>query len=144
MVLASSFMRSTNATYSSRTPGLKRERKTVISMMSLPRQQYDRSIAHRVYSTIALASAWRLLFAFRQCVQRSDPRARRANPLLAARRQLISLAQDADPHRVGWLYAFADGRRIDRRAALTAKRLHARKAAVGSVLHVDFGLPFHL
>src|SRR5580700_11498778 len=93
---------------------------------------------------MAAASARGLLFALGQRVERRNPWACRADPLLPPRRQLIALAQNADPHGVRRLHALADSRRVEWRAAFAAERLHAWNAAVGGVLHIDGRLPFHL
>src|SRR5271156_5402010 len=97
MVRASSLMRSTAAPYSSRTPSLRRERKTVISM----------------WVSSGLSSS-RLLLEARHAAELGDPVARRAPPDLLARCELGALAQNTDAQRIGRLHAFAGCRRVDR------------------------------
>src|ERR1051325_1864536 len=57
-----------------------------------------------------------LLLVLLDAVHAGDPVARRAVPVLLLRHQLVALRQDADPHHVGRLLAFARRGRIDRRA----------------------------
>src|SRR5262249_61183100 len=66
-----------------------------------------------------------------------DPWPRRSPPKLAPRRELVALAQNAGPQRVGGPHAFTWRGRIDRRAAGAAERLHARAAALGRGLYID-------
>src|SRR5271156_5490834 len=101
MVRASSLMRSTAAPYSSRTPSLRRGRKTVISMWV--------SLA----VSLGLSSS-RLLLEARHAAELGDPVARRAPPDLLARCELVALAQNTDAQRIGRLHAFAGCRRVDR------------------------------
>src|SRR6476619_1421941 len=86
----------------------------------------------------------RLLLMLRERSHRGRPGPRRLHPLLALGRQLIALLQDADAHRVGWLGAFSDGGRVDRRATLGTERLKPRLTAVGVCLHVAGRLTSHL
>src|SRR3981189_3330075 len=72
-----------------------------------------------------------------------DPGLRRAEPILPLGHELIALAQDSDPHRVGRLLPLARRGRIDRRPAARAEGLHARIAAVGRRLDVASRLPRH-
>src|SRR6185295_4065696 len=123
MPRAISCMRSTSATYSSCRPGMRRERNTVTIM--------GRSLSLG------------LLLVLRQRAEPGNPRPRRAVPILPLGRQLIALAQNADPHHVGGLSALARRGRIDRRAAFAAERLQPRVAAVGRGLEVAGGLAGH-
>src|SRR5215471_17267110 len=73
----------------------------------------------------------------------AEPRQRRAEPVLLLRQELAALPQDADAHHVGRLHPLARRRRIDRRAAARAERLHARIAAVRGRLDVVHRLAGH-
>src|SRR5271167_3533079 len=132
MVRAISVMRSTRATYSSRTPGRKRERNTVTIMAGtlLP------------FSSAQVSRA-DLLIVFGNAAEFSNPRPRRAKPDLPPRHQLIALFQNPDAHHVRDLRTIAGPGRIDRRSAPWAKRLGARIAACRGGLQVDRGLPVH-
>src|SRR5271169_3594058 len=132
MVRAISVIRSTRATYSSRTPGLRRERNTVtiIAGMLLP------------FSSAQVSRA-DLLIVLVNAAEFSNPRPRRAEPDLPPRHQLIALFQNPDAHHVRDLRTIAGPGRIDRRSAFWAKRLGARIAACRGGLQVDRGLPVH-
>src|SRR5215831_1722885 len=77
-----------------------------------------------------------LFLGLRHGVKRRDPGSRRAPPLLPSGTQLIALTKNADANHVGGLYALADRRRIDWRAAFAAKRLYARRAALRRSLEI--------
>src|ERR1700722_4818879 len=117
MVRVSWFIRSTKALYSSRTPGFRRERKTVISIAVFPRRIIPQRKRRRLSIWRRAVCASSLLFGRRHLGKSGDPRARGTKPLLPARSQLIALTQNADTYRVGRLQAFSHRRRIDRRAA---------------------------
>src|ERR1700728_744599 len=97
--------------YSSRTPGRRRERKTVTSMAVFPCKYLRRESATPLYGQ-APVGASSLLLEFRHLRELGDPRPRRAPPILPLRRQPVALAQLADPNGVGRLYAIARRRRI--------------------------------
>src|SRR5262245_50413970 len=84
-----------------------------------------------------------LLLVLLHRAERCHPRLRRAEPVLLLRHELLALAQDADPHHVGRLLAFAGSGGIDRRAATRAERLQARIAALGCGLEVAGRLSGH-
>src|ERR1700726_4924197 len=143
MVRASFSIWSTRATYSSWSPGFRRERKTVTIMSIFPRR-LSAPQRRNYFIWLGPAGASSLLVVLRHRVEPGHPGPRRAPPLLPPRGEVVTLAQDADPHRIGRLHAFAWRRRIDRRGAFAAKRLDARLAAVRSGLHIDGRLPRHL
>src|SRR5690242_18706042 len=84
-----------------------------------------------------------LLLVLRNAVHMRDPIARRAEPALPLRLELIALFEDADANHVGRLLAFAGRGGIDRRAAFAAERLHPRIAAIRGRLHVGGRRAFH-
>src|SRR5262245_38614645 len=100
-------MRLASATYSSRTPSLRRERNTVTIMILL------------------LGLPWlglTLLLMFGQRVELRHPWSRRTPPDLPPRRELVALAQNAHTQHIGRLRPVACGGRIKRGTALDAKR----------------------
>src|ERR1700680_450210 len=113
MVRASFSIRSTRATYSSWSPGFRRERKTVMIMAVFPRRISAPQRRNFIWSRPAGASS--LLVVLGHGSEPGHPGPCGAPPLLPPRRELVALAQDADPHRIGRLHAFAWRRRIDRR-----------------------------
>src|SRR5947209_5609450 len=72
----------------------------------------------------------------RDAAELGEPWPRRAAPDLLPRRQAVALTQDTDAYDVHFLRSVAGRRRIDRRAALRAKGLRTRIAAVGGSLQI--------
>src|SRR5262245_51927444 len=68
--------------------------------------------------------------------KRTHPRQRRAEPVLPARDEITTLAQDSHPYQVGRLLPLSRRGRINRRAAARTERLQAWIAALGCGLEV--------